>query len=127
MQIIPPTGSRIATSLGIPGFEPQSLFDPDQNIRFGTWYLKDLLRQFDGSRPLAIAAYNAGPEIVQTWLARNGPLPTDAFVDSVPYNETRRYLRKVLRSYHVYRLLYGRQAAPVLAGEPAQQVLHPGR
>ncbi len=65
------------------------------------------MSQFKGSRPRAIASYNAGPEIVTVWMARDGRLPDDAFVESVPYGETRRYLRRVLRSQRVYRLLYG--------------------
>ncbi len=69
--------------------------------------MKDLKGRFSGSAPLAIAAYNAGPEIVTQWQLRTGDESQDVFVESVPYGETRRYLRKVLRSYHVYRLLYG--------------------
>jgi soluble lytic murein transglycosylase len=117
MQIIPPTGDRIAAALGVVGFEPVKLYDPALNIRFGTWYLRSLVERFAGSRPLAIASYNAGPEAVTRWLGRDGALPADEFVDSVPYGETRRYLRRVLRSYQMYRLLY--PEAPV-AEVPAQ-------
>jgi soluble lytic murein transglycosylase len=117
MQIIPPTGDRIAAALGVTGFEPVKLYDPAVNIRFGTWYLRSLVERFAGSRPLAIASYNAGPEAVTRWLGREGDLPPDEFVDSVPYGETRRYLRRVLRSYQMYRLLYPEAAAP----EPVTQ------
>jgi soluble lytic murein transglycosylase len=106
MQLIPPTADRIAGELGLTGFEPTRLFDPSVNIRLGTFYLRSLVQRFAGSRPLAIASYNAGPEAVTRWLDRDGSLPPDVFVDSVPYGETRRYLRRVLRSYHMYRLLY---------------------
>ena len=106
MQIIPPTGERIARSLGVEDFDTDSLYVPETNIRFGTYYLHYLLGRFDGSQTLAIAAYNAGPEAVSGWVARDGHQPDDAFVDSVPYGETRRYLRRVLRSYRVYRYLY---------------------
>jgi len=112
MQLVPPTAQRIARSLGIPSFDPEVLYEPEVNVRFGTYYLKQLMGQFNGSRPLAIAAYNAGPEAVYGWTSagqRKGTaaIEIDRFVDSVPYNETRRYLRRVLRSYRVYRLLYG--------------------
>lgn len=107
MQMIPPTAERVAGELGVPGFDPSRLYDPATNIRFGTYYLRSLVVRFSGSRPRAIASYNAGPEAVNRWLDRDGELPADMFVDSVPYGETRRYLRRVLRSYHIYRLLYG--------------------
>jgi soluble lytic murein transglycosylase len=112
MQIMPPTGERIANALGVAGFEAGSLYEPAVNVRFGTYYLNDLLAQFGGSRPLAIAAYNAGPEAVSRWIAPEPPVEEDRFVESVPYGETRRYVRKVLRSYQVYGLLYGASPAP---------------
>ncbi|MCP4004990.1 MAG: transglycosylase SLT domain-containing protein [bacterium] len=108
MQIIPPTGIRIASRLGVPGWEPERLLEPKTSIRFGTYYLKSLVTQFKGSHAHAIASYNAGPEIVSAWLARDGRQANDAFVESVPYGETRRYLRRVLRSYRIYELLYGK-------------------
>jgi soluble lytic murein transglycosylase len=123
MQIIPPTAQRIAGWLGIEDFETDALYIPETNIRFGTYYLNHLLRRFDGSRTHAIAAYNAGPEAVSDWVARDGLQPEDAFVDSVPYGETRRYLRRVLRSYHVYRHLY---AAGVKAPETGGASAQPG-
>lgn len=118
MQIIPPTGDQIASSLGVSSFAAERLLDPTTNIRFGTWYLKHLMGVFDGSRPLAIAAYNAGPDAVSSWLERDGHLPDDAFVDSVPYSETRRYVRRVLRSWRVYQLLYEEDS---LAQRPTAQ------
>ena len=87
--------------------KPVCWLQPAINIRFGTYYLNHLLHLFDGSRPLAIAAYNAGPDTVSEWRSRDGQLAQDAFVESISYGETRRYLRRVLRSYHVYQLLYG--------------------
>ncbi len=106
MQIIPETGDRIASSLGVPGFQADILLEPDTNIRFGTFYLKRLIGRFRGSEVLAIAAYNAGPSVVTRWLKRDGRLAQDVFVESVPYGETRRYVRRVVRSQRVYRLLY---------------------
>jgi soluble lytic murein transglycosylase len=107
MQIIPPTGKRIAEQLGLGGFGPESLRLPELNIRFGTYYLNSLVSRFGGSQPLAIAAYNAGPDAVTRWLESEGRHADDVFVESVPYGETRRYLRRVLRSQRVYQLLYG--------------------
>jgi soluble lytic murein transglycosylase len=109
MQIMPPTGQRIAEGLGDGSFEADRLFQPETNIRFASYYLRQLLQTFDGQRPLAIAAYNAGPEVVSSWARKHDPFALDTFVDSVPYSETRRYLRRVLRSYRVYELLYGEE------------------
>jgi soluble lytic murein transglycosylase len=106
MQIMPPTGERIAQGLGVDAFEADRLFQPATNIRFASYYLRQLLKTFEGRRPLAIAAYNAGPEVVSSWARKHDPFALDTFVDSVPYSETRRYLRRVLRSYRVYMLLY---------------------
>jgi len=106
MQIIPPTGERIASELGLDGFAPDKLRVPELNVRFGTFYLSSLVERFSGSQPLAIAAYNAGPDAVNRWLEQGGANPDDVFVESVPYAETRRYLRRVLRSQRIYRLLY---------------------
>jgi soluble lytic murein transglycosylase len=116
MQMIEPTALRISRTLGEDPFSADSLFQPRTSVRFGTYYLQQLLGEFRGSQPLAIAAYNAGPEAVVQWLGRDGELAKDSFVESVRYDETRRYLRRVLRSYRVYQLLYG-----VSAAEPPPQ------
>ncbi len=118
MQIMPPTGKRIADALEVKGFGPDALFQAETNIRFGSYYVQKLLRDLDGQAPLAIAAYNAGPEVVEDWMQEHDPFITDVFVDSVPYGETRRYTRRVLRSYRVYRLLYGPEMATIASPQP---------
>ena len=97
------------------------MFEPAVNVRMGTFYLTQLLGRFQ-SQPLAIAAYNAGPEAVAGWVSSNGELDPDSFVESIPYGETRRYLRRVTRSYRMYRLLYGgsARAAPKPTPEPPE-------
>jgi soluble lytic murein transglycosylase len=116
MQMIEPTAARISRTLGLDPFTADRLFEPRVNVRFGTYYLTQLLAEFRGRQPLAIAAYNAGPEAVVQWIGKDGELSADSFVESVRYDETRRYVRRVLRSYRVYRLLYGAQSP-----EPAAQ------
>jgi soluble lytic murein transglycosylase len=81
MQIIPPTGDRIAQALGEKGFEAKHLFVADTNVRFGTYYLEHLLERFSETPPLAIAAYNAGPEAVGRWISNEGQSSLDVFVD----------------------------------------------
>jgi soluble lytic murein transglycosylase len=124
MQILPPTGEKIAEDLGVSDFDVGRLFQPETNIRFGSYYLRQLLRRFNGRWPLAIAAYNAGPEVVASWAEERGSASRDVFVDSIPYAETRRYLRRVLRSRWVYELLYGGEK---VAGVPPQPEVPIGR
>jgi peptidoglycan lytic transglycosylase len=107
MQLMPQTGERVAGELELQSFATEQLYDPETNIRLGTYYLRSLFERFDGSRAFTIASYNAGPEAVGRWLEKNAQPKPDVFVESVPYGETRRYLRRVLRSYHMYQLLYG--------------------
>ncbi|CAG1064839.1 soluble lytic murein transglycosylase [uncultured bacterium] len=97
MQIMPSTGKQIAKELG-EGFRKGSLLDPGTSIRFGSWYLGQILKRFNGDAVLAIAGYNAGPNAAARWAAAL-PGETDEFVESIPYEETRGYVKRVLRSY----------------------------
>jgi soluble lytic murein transglycosylase len=83
------------------------------NVRLGARYLGELVRRFDGSVALALAAYNAGPTAVSRWMGARGGLDLDEFVEEIPVEETRGYVKRVLRSYAAYRLLYAtpREAA----------------
>ena len=106
MQIMPATGKDIAKSLKVHPYGEQKLYEPELNIRFGSWYLARLLEDFGGKAYLAVAAYNAGPRAVRDWLARFPGLPEDEFVERIPYAETRNYVVKVLTSQQVYKILY---------------------
>lgn len=106
MQIMPGTGKEIAKGLKVRPYGDQKLFDPELNIRFGSWYLARLLEEFGGKTHLAVAAYNAGPKAVRDWLRRFPGLSEDEFVERIPYAETRNYVVKVLTSQQVYRNLY---------------------
>jgi soluble lytic murein transglycosylase len=106
MQIIPPTGKRVAKELKIQRFSPDQLFEPAVNVRLGSYYLAKLLEEFQGKIPLALAAYNAGPHMVRKWLADGRSAAEDEFVENIPYSETRNYVIRVLSSAQVYRALY---------------------
>ncbi|MBI5071218.1 MAG: lytic transglycosylase domain-containing protein [Deltaproteobacteria bacterium] len=93
---------RLGRSIGV-----ADLMDGPLNIRLGAVHLGDVLRRLGGSAPLAIAAYNAGEGQVRAWLRDRGTLPLDEFVEEIPIQETRGYVKRVLRSYAAYRLLYG--------------------
>jgi soluble lytic murein transglycosylase len=109
MQVMPSTGEWIAQTIRLQGFDGGKLFDSDTAINLGTWYISHLMKRFKNDPLLVAAAYNAGPEAVNGWLARNGPvIERDEFVEFIPFSETRGYVKKVLRNYAEYKRIYGR-------------------
>ncbi len=120
MQVMPRTGEWVARNVSVPGFDRSRLFEPDMAINVGTWYIGHLMKRFKNDPLLVAAAYNAGPEAVTSWISRNGPagLERDVFVESIPFAETRSYVKKVLRNYAEYKRIYGK-AAPVSLTLPA--------
>lgn len=104
LQIMPETGERLARDVALANFTADDLFTPDVNMRLGSHYLRELLERFSGQHSAAIASYNAGPGAVSRWL--DPSLEDDEWVESIPYEQTRAYVKRVLRSLHVYRVLY---------------------
>jgi soluble lytic murein transglycosylase len=82
------------------------LHDPKTNLSIGSWYLNKAFGRYEGNAFLAIASYNAGPGNVNKWRKRFGDLPSDEFVERIPIRETRDYVRRVLGTYQLYRVLY---------------------
>ena len=112
MQVMPATARWTAKKIGLTGFTPDQITDRDTNIAIGTGYLKLVLDDFDGSMPLAAAAYNAGPGRPRQWRAPGGTGPVlDAAIwaENVPFNETRDYVKKVLANTTVYAALISGQ------------------
>ncbi|MBW2542739.1 MAG: lytic transglycosylase domain-containing protein, partial [Deltaproteobacteria bacterium] len=105
LQIMPETGERLAQRESLEAFSPDDLFVPSINIRLGSSYLEQLMTRFDGRKSAAIASYNAGPEAVSRWLVE-GPPEDDEWVEAIPYDQTREYVKRVLRSLEAYRALY---------------------
>ncbi|MFA5982792.1 MAG: transglycosylase SLT domain-containing protein [Methylococcaceae bacterium] len=103
MQIMPKTGQQIARQLADNGHSAASLFDPDTNIRYGTYYYKQLLERFNGHFALATAAYNAGPGRVKQWLPEDALMPADVWVATIPFKETRKYVSAVLSYAVIYQ------------------------
>ena len=109
MQLMPATAAAIGHQIGVP-VQPGSLTtDPAANMRLGSAYLAQLIEQYGGALPLAIAAYNAGPSRVDQWLS-DWPDPrgagADAMIDwieAIPFNETRNYVQRVIENIEVYR------------------------
>ena len=109
MQVMPATARWTARKIGLTGFTPDQITDRDTNIAIGTGYLKLVLDSFEGSMPLAAAAYNAGPSRSRRWRAPNdgtGPVLEGAiWAENIPFNETRDYVKKVLANTTNYAAL----------------------
>jgi soluble lytic murein transglycosylase len=108
MQLMPFTAQTVAKDLGINSSLAGLTADPAYNMRLGTEYLRQMLDRFDGSLPLAVAAYNAGPHRVDQWLEENGDPRTGSvamldWLELIPINETRNYVQRVLENVVIYR------------------------
>jgi soluble lytic murein transglycosylase len=104
MQLMPETAGKMVKGKN---FDPERLYDPDLNIRLGTRHLKDLIEQYKGNLVAVIASYNAGGHNVNRWLKTYEGLAIDEFIESIPFSETRDYVKKVLATAALYRKLYG--------------------
>ena len=105
LQLMPETAERVARSVQRDDFSVDDLFVPAINIELGSDYLSTLLHRFEGRTSAAIGSYNAGPRAVARWLSE-APLDDDAWVEEIPYDQTRGYVKRVLRSLQAYRVLY---------------------
>lgn len=103
MQLMPKTGKQIARDLNEQWQSENSLFNPDINIKYGSYYYKQLLNRFNGHFALATAAYNAGPRRVITWLPIDKSVPADIWVETIPFKETRKYVTSVLSYAMIYQ------------------------
>ncbi|MGB8932705.1 MAG: transglycosylase SLT domain-containing protein [Anaeromyxobacteraceae bacterium] len=106
-QLMPSTAAAVARRLGMGPILPGSLTNPVTNIRIGAAYLGELLARYGRQPALALAAYNAGGGAVGRWLDARGALELDEFVEEIPIDETRGYVKRVLRTFAAYRLLSG--------------------
>jgi soluble lytic murein transglycosylase-like protein len=103
MQIIPPTAKMIARELGTAEY---SYSNPVTSIRFGMHYFRKMLEEFN-SVPLSLAAYNAGPIRVRRWVQNDPNSEMDTFIELIPYDETRNYVKSILARQQIYRFLIG--------------------
>ncbi len=131
MQVMPATARWTARKIGMDGFRPHQITERDTNILIGTAYLKLALDDFEGSLPLAAAAYNAGPGRSRSW--REGPtLPGEIWIENIPFEETRNYVKHVLANTTHYAALISGQPQSLRArlgvigprSETAQSVNH---
>jgi soluble lytic murein transglycosylase len=112
MQVMPATARWTARKIGMTDFQAHQINDRDTNIAIGTGYLKMVLDNFDGSMPLAAAAYNAGPSRSRNWRGMEGDPVLEAAIwaENIPFTETRDYVKKVLSNTTNY--------AAVITGKP---------
>ncbi|HEV7920069.1 MAG TPA: transglycosylase SLT domain-containing protein [Thermoanaerobaculia bacterium] len=106
MQIMPAEASRIAEKGGLAEVTRETLFDPSVNIAVGAAEYRQKLDLMNGNDVLAIAAYNAGEDAVGRWLSQTPIDDLDTFVESIPYAETRLYVKTVTRNRFEYRRIY---------------------
>jgi soluble lytic murein transglycosylase len=112
MQLILPTARTAGRQLKLQ-VTRELLCDPAVNIKLGTTFLGFLERAMSQTLPLAIGGYNAGEGAVYKWLRQTGRVPLDEFIERIPYDQTRRYTKRVLSSIFTYSVLYGSGAARI--------------
>ena len=105
MQIMDSTGEWIAEKLEVDNFNPNMIYEPEINIRFGCWYLNNLLMEF-GDLSLALAAYNGGSGNVTKWLNDPEYSSDGENLTYIPFKETKKYVDKVSTRYNIYKFIY---------------------
>lgn len=117
LQIIPATAARLVSLLALPAPMEERLEDPEVNVPLGAAYLSLLLERF-GEPLLAVAAYNAGPGAVLRWQRERPDMPLDVWIESIPFKETREYVKAVVGNWAGFRAAAGRPAPAVDPGAP---------
>jgi len=102
MQLLPATGRQTARDIQFPYAGRTTLTNSSSNIRLGTVYLGKMYERFNDNRVLATAAYNAGPHRVKSWLPESGSLDARAWIENIPFQETRKYVRRVLADEAIF-------------------------
>jgi soluble lytic murein transglycosylase len=120
MQLMPATAQAVSGWERIQYRRDALTADPDYNVRLGSAYLADLLEEFDGMLPMALAGYNAGPHRVRNWVRRFGdPRQMDLedmidWMESIPFYETRNYVQRVMENVMVYRQRGAGRSIPIV-------------
>lgn len=121
MQLMPATARATARANRLPYSGTRQLYQVDLNINLGTAYYSELLQRFNDNRILATAAYNAGPGNVKRWLRRSqGRLDAIAFIESMPFQETRDYVKAVFSYRMIYEFLQHKATYPLLSDNESQ-------
>jgi soluble lytic murein transglycosylase len=110
---MPRTGRQTAKRIGLKKFNSKKLLKAETNIPIGTAYLKQVLEEYNGNKVLATAAYNAGPNNVNSWLPKKGCEQADIWIEQIPFNETRKYVRRVLYFTNIYDWRLQQEIKPI--------------
>jgi soluble lytic murein transglycosylase len=103
MQLMPATAKSVSQQEKINYSDKSQLFSTQKNINIGAAYLKQLTKRFHNHPILIVAAYNAGPRQVVYWLKNHPPVEMDIWIETLPWQETRNYLKNVIAFYAVYQ------------------------
>jgi soluble lytic murein transglycosylase len=115
MQIMPATGKLLGKKTGL-SYSPEKLTEDEFfNLQLGSYYLTDLYKNFDNNIYLALAAYNAGPQRVNKWIAKFGDprkkeIDTIDFIEHIPFSETRNYVQRVIENINVYKFILSKKS-----------------
>jgi len=107
MQIMPATAKQLARKR----VSTKYLFDAKNNVKLGTLYLKQLSEKYKGNNVLATASYNAGPHRVKQWVKETSNMPIDMWIETIPFKETREYVKSVLAYQQIYQHKIGKKDA----------------
>lgn len=113
MQVMPDTGRLVTRRVNARWRGSRQLLDPAANVRIGSTYLSQLLKSLGDHPALATAAYNAGPHRVRRWLPEGVPMDAERWIDSIPFKETRRYVRRVFAYTAIYERRLGLEPTPL--------------
>jgi soluble lytic murein transglycosylase len=125
-QVRPGTGRSLARRVGLRGYSASTLYQPDANLRIGTYYLRSQLDKWGGKWEQTLAAYNAGPSRANEWITWGDFEEPAEFVETIPFTETRDYVQAVVRNAALYRAIYqsgipAETAVAKVAAKPASK------
>lgn len=106
MQLMPATAKQLARKK----MPRKKLYNAQKNIALGTKYLKQLLDRYNGNIILATASYNAGPHRIKQWIKERPDLPADIWIETIPFKETREYVKSVMAYKQIYQLKTGQKS-----------------
>ena len=119
-QLMPATAVQILQEEGSPDLKEGQLYDEDVSIYIGTKYIKKLLEKYDNNLVFTIAAYNAGEHKIKEWSSRFADREIDEFIESIPYPETKNYVKKVIANYENYYRIYANEESELMPNDKSQ-------